>query len=239
MISFAFLAQDARCGVIGSSYSVGGAVFDGAGGNGFFVGPGATTLTFDGTSKAIGSLAFGAAGDQLFIEESQTLAGDGVTHTVQVFMVARDTGGSLTTWADDGTTVGTPPVALGQSFFDMGLGNGGSDALEVNIGANDYTWLSSETFLRATDGVTFTFGSGPTDGAGPSGQFAAGIGFSAGDISAPVAAIGGREIAGYGFSWTYTLVPAAVPEPSSFALLGLCAIGAVFRRKRNTATFGA
>ncbi|QEG20841.1 PEP-CTERM sorting domain-containing protein [Mariniblastus fucicola] len=240
-------SQEGRCDVMGSTYSIGATVFtddidgDGFLDAGFFADDGAAEVTFDGTSKAIGNFVFGNAGDQLFVEESLDVTGD--TFTVTVFAVGRDSSGNLTTWVADGTTTDhdgdllTAEVPFTTSFFGLAASNGGTDALEVNTGGLDYTFVSSEALLVGFDeadlpagGTVLSFGDGPTSASGPSGLFAANVGFNGSpDLAGPadgLAGFGNLSIAGYGFSWTYTLT--AVPEPSSaigILLLGLTALG--------------
>lgn len=238
VFALTMLVQDARCDVVGNTYSIAGTVFN-SGGGGFFAHTpaGPQTFTFDGTSKAIGALAFGNMGDQLFIEETQTLAADGITFTVDVNLVARDATGALTTWAAAGTVFdndgdpATPDVPFDLAFFNLATVNGGTDTLEVNQAGFNYTFVSSEALLFTVGGPLFTFGSGPTDPAGPSGLFSATVGANVGDISLPSAALAGEALAGYGFTWTYTLT--AIPEPGSFGLVSLVAMGLIARRRRS------
>ena len=62
-------------------------MFSNAGG-GVFIDDGPPGLTFDGTSKVLGNLVFGAAGVQVIIDEIQDVTGD--TFTFTVFAVAED-----------------------------------------------------------------------------------------------------------------------------------------------------
>jgi len=92
--------------------------------------------------------------------------------------------------------------------------------------------VESNAFVVGTVSGAFPFtdASDPLDGTA-TGVFSVGIGVNATDISGDWAPIG-EEIAGYGFTWTYTITP-AVPEPTSagFLLLGLA--GLVAQRRRS------
>jgi len=238
-----FMSQDSRCDVIGDSYTIGATVFGGA--FGAFADDGPPGFTFDGTTKVLGNSVFGAAGDQLIVTETQTLAADGVTFTVTITVTAQDAAGNLTSWAAPGTTVDddmdggvTAEVPLDLAVFELGLGNGGTDSLDVNIGGafgSNYNFVTSEALLFTTDPATaFTFGdlSGSTDVGGPTGNLVGAIGLGGGlDISGPQTGVlpGGETLAGYGFTYTYTL---AIPEPSSaMGLLMLGFVGLGSRRR--------
>ncbi len=238
-----FMSQSARCDVIGSTYTVGGTVWADDGGltAGAFADDGTGAVTFDGTTKVIGNLNFGVAGDEMLVQETQTLAADGITFTIDVFLFAQDAAGNLTTWTAAGATVDhdgdplTDEIPRSVSFFDLASFNGGTDALDVNIAANEtYTFVDSNSFVVTTAGSVFGF-TDPSDPVGgiATGEFTASVGFgSDGDLAEPVAVLNNEAIAGYGFSWTYTIV--AVPEPASTAgLMFLGVAGLVSRRRQS------
>jgi len=177
-------AEDGKCDVIGDVYDLGATMFSTAGG-GAFIDDGPTSLTFDGTTKVLGNLVFGNAGDQVMVQETQVQTGD--EFVVTIFVFATDAAGNFTTWAADGTTFDndgdplTPEVPFEIAQFDIATGNGGVDTLDVNTGGDTYTFVESEALIIGIDAAnapsvfTFGLGSGATGTGGPTGNLSGGV----------------------------------------------------------------
>lgn len=234
---FTFMVRESRSDVIGDTYDLGATVFTAGFAAGAFIDDGPPSLTFDGTTKVLGNLVFGNAGDLAIVQETQVVTGD--QFVVTVLVLGQDAAGNLTNWVADGTTIDddgdplTPAVPFEIPILEIGVGNGGTDSIDVDQSGGTYTFVDSEALILTTAGGLFTFGSGSgnTDIGGPTGNFTGGVAFDLGpDLAEPSAALGGGEFAGFGFSYTYTIT--AVPEPATAGFLILGLAGLVVQRRR-------
>ena len=181
----------------------------------------------------IGSNPLGNAGDQLVIFEDlqQGLVGNRLTRQVTLLLAAIDSDGNFTDLlgGDVDTILGTAATGV---LFDLGFTNdpvtGETDPLSALIPfATDYTLDAAATnIFIGSDVFDMGFASAPTFDNGLHLAGTAGIG----------AATSLAQIGVLGLSQTY-LYSATVPEPSSFAAIGVLGLGGLVyqRRKRKSA----
>ena len=212
-----------RGDVIGDTYGFAGTLLSIDGGGVFIAAP--NFFTFDGTTKVVGNSFFGNPGDQIIIDESQTVVGE--RFTVTIVMTAQDAAGNLTTWAAPGTTFdndadpSTPEVPFDFPLLNIGEGN----PLDVNTsgGTFEFDGAASGPFVITTAGTTF-----PIDdpfGTGPSGAFFELVGFNGNpntsepDITGPLVSLNNETFAGIGFTFVYSIT-APVPGEQGLIING-------------------